>query len=70
MKHCVIKLTVILLLASALQACGSTTVKVVSDYCFKSKPIYGGEGVPVDVQAQIDGHNAVYDENCNADMQK
>lgn len=64
MKHCVIKLTAILLLASALTACENTTVRVVRDYCYKSSPIHGGHGVPVEVQAEIDAHNAVYDKEC------
>ena len=55
------------MLASALQACGSTTVKVVDNYCYFTKPIHGGKGVPVDVQAEIDAHNAVYDEQCAED---
>ena len=67
MKQCVIKFTAILLLASALQACGNTTVKAVDNYCFFTKPIHGGEGVPVEVQAEIDAHNAVYDEHCAED---
>lgn len=67
MKHYAMKFTAILLLASALQACGNTTVKAVDNYCFFTKPIHGGEGVPVEVQAEIDAHNAVYDEQCAED---
>lgn len=66
MKHYAIKLTATLFLAIALQACGSTTVKykAVNDFCYHSQPIYGGEGVPIEVQGQIDAHNAVYDAQC------
>lgn len=64
MKHYAIKSIVILLLASGLTACENTTVKAVNDFCYHAQPIHGGKGVPVEVQAEIDAHNAVYDAEC------
>lgn len=64
MKHCAKKLLPILSVAFALQACESTTVKAVGDYCWKSKPLHCREADTDETCAEIDGHNAVYDKEC------
>lgn len=61
------RLLLTLALATCLTACERTTVKFLSDYCQFSKPIPNGDDVPVDIQAAINGHNAVYIERCEND---
>lgn len=48
--------------ALCLTACANTTV--ISDYCTKAKPLGLSSRDTIETQAEINGHNAVWEKYC------